>query len=234
MIAQRSWQMGLQGRIGDYWLSQGISDGNVENQHVLSLSLDRYFNPYFGAGLNLGYVNLKDNQSFLRAVANQQSFDAANAFKVNVFSFSLSPIFTLPLRRNGAISLRPHGGIGLIKSQQQMFYTFTDGPVSSSKSETYDYKANWMPVAGLFGEYALQFSPKWSAFISIGYEHLFAMRSAYLFDNKELPYSEFPLNWRSDIRNIREVSDEWDTDMHQFRDISAIQIGVGVRWRWLR
>jgi len=60
------------------------------------------------------------------------------------------------------------------------------------------------------------------------------MRSTYLFDNQELPYSEFPLTWQSTIRNIREVTDEWDRDMHQFRDFSAPQIGVGIRRRWIR
>lgn len=233
--SQRYWQIGLQGRVGDFWLDHGIGGGDdVDNQYALYLSFDRAFNKYFGAGLSLGYVHILDKRDFGGASFGQHSFDASNKFKVNLLSLSLSPIISLPLKGNGAISLRPYGGIGLIKSQQQMFYSFNVANVTSSKSETYDYKPNWMPVAGLFGEYTLHFSAKWSAFISIGYEHHFAMRSTYLFDNQELPYSEFPLTWQSTIRNIREVSDEWDRDMHQFRDFSAPQIGVGIRRRWIR
>jgi hypothetical protein len=234
VTAQHSWQIGLQGRVGDYWLSQGISNGRIEKQYTLHANLDRRFNKYFGAGLNLGYAHLKDEQNFLRSVVNRHSFDAANRFSINILSLSFSPVFTLPLKRNGAISLRPYGGVGLVKSKQQMFYTFFDGFTSLSKSETYDYLPNWMPVAGLFGEYALQFSDRWSGFISIGYEHLFAMHSAYQFEHQELPYAEFPLIWQSSVRNIREVSDEWDTDMHQLNDITAPQIGVGIRWRWMK
>lgn len=232
--SNRSWQLGLEGRVGDYWLSHGVGNVEIEKQYVLRTSLDRSFNKYLGGSLSIGYVHISDEQNFLSSSDGRRSFDAANAFKINIFSLNFSPTFTLSFKRNSAISLRPYGGIGLLKAKQQMFYTFNDGSASSSKSEIYNYSPNWMPIAGLFGEYILQFSPKWAAFISIGYEHLFALSDSYQFDHKELPYAEFPLNWQSAIRDIREVNDEWDTDLHQFRDITAPQLGVGVRLRFSR
>lgn len=207
------------------------TDAHTDKQFEFTAGLDRMFNRYFGAGIDMGYLFLGDKNGYFRLSAVLPGDDvdiqlhAGGVRRDYIFSMKVAPLFQVPFGKS-SLTLRPAAGVAGMFAHQNLLYDITDHGVAYSMVDEYDYKPLWMLALGAHLEYTYSFEPDFAAFISVGGEWLHTKQTFATFDtSKEHSITDFPEYVQPRLMEMRSEK------FHQTGSIDLVQIGMGVRFK---